>query len=104
MPTHDNEQANAQRKVVYAQNIDKNNKKHRLLYRVAHLPVDMSCPVSLPEPSNRPSIQPSMLNPSSTHLDDAHQRFRKKMDQLCDMHVYSICKEFYLGIVMKKIP
>ena len=27
MPTHDNEQANARRRVVYAQNIDKNNKK-----------------------------------------------------------------------------
>ena len=42
MPTHENEQANARRRVVYAQNKNKKNKKQRLLYRAAHLPVDMS--------------------------------------------------------------
>ena len=102
MPTRDNEQANAQRRIVYAENRDKNNKRQRLLYRVARLPVDMSCPVSLPEPSNIPSLRPSMQNQSSTHLNDAHQRFCKKIDQLHDMHVCSICKECYLGIVTKK--
>ena len=99
MPTYDNEQANARIRVVYAHNRDKNNKKQCLLYRVARLPVDISSSVSLPEPSNRPSLPPPMLNPSNTYLDDAHQRFHKKMDQLDDMHVFSICKECYPGIV-----
>ena len=77
--------------------------RQRLHYRAARLPVDMSCPVSLPEPLNRPSLQPSMLNPSTICLNDAHQRFRKKMDQLRDMHVCSICKECYPSIVRRKI-
>ena len=102
MPTHENEQSNAQRIILYAENRDKNKKRQRLLYRATRLLVDMSCPVSLPEPFNRPLLRPSMVNPSSTLLDDAHQRFHKKMDQLHDMHVCSICKEFYPGIVTKK--
>ena len=65
--------------------------------------MDMTCQVSLLEPSNRPSLPSPMLNPSNTHLDDAHQQFHKKMDQLCDMHVCSICKECYPGIVKEKI-
>ena len=73
MPTHDNEQVNARRRIVYVENRYKNNKRKHLLYRAARLPMDMSCPVSLPEPFNRPSLRPSMVNPSSTHLDDAHQ-------------------------------
>ena len=98
MPTHDNEQANAGRRIAYTENKYKNNKRQCLLYRAAWLPMDMSYPVSLVEPFNRPS-----LRPSSTRLDDAHQRFRKTMDQLRDMHVCSICKECYPGIVTKKI-
>ena len=101
MPNHDNEQANARRRVLYAQNRDKNNKEQRLLYRVACLPVDMSSSISLAQPSDRPSLPSPMLNPSNTHLDDAHQQFRKKINQLADIHVCSICKESYPGIVMK---
>ena len=71
MLTHDNKQANARRRVVYAKNRDKNNKKKRLLYSATWLPVDISSLVSLPIPSNRPSLRPSMLNPSSTRLSDA---------------------------------
>ena len=93
MPTLNNEPANARRRIVYAENRDKNKKRQRLLYKSARPPVDMSCLVSLLEPFNRPSLRPSMLNPSSTRLDDAHQQFHKKMDQLHDMHVCSICKE-----------
>ena len=92
MPTHDNEQANVQRTVVYAQKRDKNNKKQCLLYIPSQLLMEMSSPVSLPEPSNRPSVPPAMLTPPNTCLDDAHHRFRKKMDQLVDLHVYIICK------------
>ena len=73
MPTHDNEQANARRRVVYAQNRDKNNKKQHLLYRASRLPMDMSSSISLVEPFNRASLPSPMLNPSNTHLDDAHQ-------------------------------
>ena len=73
MPTHDNEQANARRRVAYAQDKDKNNKKQCLLYRVARLPVDMSSLISLAEPSNKASLPSPMLNPSNTHLNDAHQ-------------------------------
>ena len=102
MPTHDNEQANEQRRVVYSQNRDKNNKKQHLLYRAAQLPVEMSSLVSLLEPSNRPSVPPAMLNPSNTYLDDAHQQFHEKMDQLADLHVCIVCKECYPGIVTKK--
>ena len=43
-----------------------------------------------------------MLNPSNTLLDDVHQRFCKKMDQLADMNVCSICNECYPGIATKK--
>ena len=73
MPNHENEQANARRRVVYVENRDKNNKKQHLLYRVAHLHVDMSSSISLARPSDRPSLPSLMLNPSNTHLDDAHQ-------------------------------
>ena len=78
MPTHDNEQANARRRVVYAQNIDKNNKKHHLIYRVARLSVDMSSSIPLSQHSDRPSLPSPMLNPLNTRLNDAHQRFHKK--------------------------
>ena len=40
-------------------------------------------------------------NPLNNQLNGVHQRFRKKMDQLADMHVCSICKECYPGIVTK---
>ena len=103
MSTHDNEQANAWRIFVYPQNRDKNNNKQHLLYRAARLPMDMSSSFSLVQPSDRPFLPPLMLNPSNTHLDDAHQQFLKKMDQLHDMHVCSICKEYYSGIVTRKI-
>ena len=102
MPNRDNEQANARRRVLYAQNRDKNNKKQRLIYRVARLPVDISSSFSLAQPSDTPSLPSPMLNPSNTHLDDAHQQFGKKMDQLVDIHVFSICKECYPGITTKK--
>ena len=82
MSTHENEQANARRRVVYAQNRDKNNKKQHLLYRDARLPVDMSSSFSLAQPSDKPSLPYPMLNPSNTHLDDAHQQFRKKWTNL----------------------
>ena len=72
MPTHDNEQANARRRIVYAKNKDKNDKRQCLLYRATRLPMDMYCSVSLPEPFDRPSLRLSMPNPSSTWLDDAH--------------------------------
>ena len=87
---------------LYAQNKDKNNKKQRLLYRAAHLPVDMSSSICLVEPLNTASLPSPVPNPLNNHFNDAHQRFRKKMDQLADMHVCSICKECYPGIVTKK--
>ena len=87
MPNHDNEQANAQRRLVYAQTRYKNNKKQCLLYRDAYQPMDMSSLFSLGQPFDTPSLPPPMLNPSNTPLDDAHQRFHKKMDQLADMNV-----------------
>ena len=62
----------------------------------------MSCPFSLPEHSNRPSLRPFIQNQLSTRLDDAHQRFHKRMDQLHYMHFCSICKACYPGIVMIK--
>ena len=73
MRNHDNEQANAQRRVLYAQNIDKNNKKQRLLYRDAHLPVDMSSSISLAEPIDTNSLPSLVPNPLNNHLHDAHQ-------------------------------
>ena len=81
MPNRDNEQANARRRVLYAQNRDKNNKKQRLLYRAARVPVDMSSSISLAEPVDIASL------PLNNHLNDAHQCFCKKMDQLADMNV-----------------
>ena len=101
MPTHDNEQANARSRVVYAQNRDKNNKKQRLLYRAARMRVDMSSSNSLAELVDSASLPSPVPNPLNNHLNDAHQRFRKKMDQLADMHVCSICKECYPGNVTK---
>ena len=64
--------------------------------------VDMSSSFSLGKPFDTPSLPSPMLNPSNTHLDDAHQQFCKKMVQLADMNVYSICNECYPGIPMKK--
>ena len=101
MPNRDNEQANARRRVLYAQNRDKNNKKQCLLYRAAGLHVDIYSSISLAEPVDTASLPSPILIPLKNHLNDAHQRFRKKMDQLDDMHVFSICKECYPGIVTK---
>ena len=98
MLNHDNEQANARRRLVYAQNRDQNNKKQRLLYRASRQIVDMSCSFSLGKPFDTPSLPSPMLNPPNTRLDDAHQRFCKKMDQLADMNVCSICNECYPGL------
>ena len=78
MSNHDIEQANAQIRLVYALNINKKNKKQRLLYRVARQVMDMYFSFSLGQPSNTPSLPSPMLNPSNTPLDDAHQQFRKK--------------------------
>ena len=63
--------------------------------------MDTSSLISLPEPSNIPSLPSPMLNPSNSYLNNAHQRFHKKMDQLANMHVFSICKECYPSIVTK---
>ena len=101
MPNHDNEQANAWRRVLYAQNREKNNKKQCLLYRVARLPVDMSSSIYLAEPVDSASLPSHVPNPFNNHLNDGHQRFCKKMDQLDDMHVWLICKECYPSIVTK---
>ena len=73
MPNSDNEQANARRRVLYAQKRDKNNKKQSLIYRDARLPMDMSSSISLAEPSDRASLPSPMLNPSNTRLNDANQ-------------------------------
>ena len=73
MPTHDNEQANARRRVVYAQNIDKNNKKQCLIYRFACLPVDMSSLISLVEALDIASLPSPVPNPLNNQLNDAHQ-------------------------------
>ena len=73
MPNHDKEQANAQRRVLYAQNRDKNNKKQCLLYRVARLHVDISSSFSLSQPFDIPSLPYPMLNLSNTRIDYAHQ-------------------------------
>ena len=78
MPNHDNEHANARRIVLYAQNRDKNNKKQRLLYRATRLPVDMSSSISLAEPVDTTSLPYPVPNPLNNHLNDGHQRFRKK--------------------------
>ena len=64
--------------------------------------MDMSSSISLAEPFDRASLPSPILNLLNTRLDDAHQRFRKKMDQLADMHVCSICKEFNPVIATKK--
>ena len=64
--------------------------------------MDMSSSISLAEPVDTASLPSPVPNPLNNHLNDAHQRFRKKMDQLADMHVCSICKECYPGIVTKK--
>ena len=85
MPNHDKEQANARRRVLYAQNSDKNNKKHRLLCRAACMRVDMSSSNSLVEPVDSVSLLSLVPNPLNNHLNDAHQRFRKKMYQLANM-------------------
>ena len=73
MPTHDKEQANARRRVLYAQNRDKNNKKQRLLYRADHMHVDMSSSNSLVEPVDSASLPSPVPNPLNNHLKDAHQ-------------------------------
>ena len=101
MPNHGKEQANARRRVLYAQYKDQNNKKHRLLYKAARLLLDMSSSISLAEPVDSASLPSPVPNPLNNHLSDAHQRFRKTMDQLADMHVCSICKDCYPGIVTK---
>ena len=103
MPNHDKDQANARRRVLYAQNRDKKNKKQRHLYRAARMHVDMSSSNSLVELVDSASLPSPVPNPLNNHLNDAHQHFRKKMDQLADMNVCSICKECYPGIVTKKI-
>ena len=102
MSNHDNEQANARRRHVYAWNRDKNNKKQRLLYRVVCQPVDMSSSFSLIQHFDTPSLPSPILNPLNTCLDDAHQLFCKTMDQLVDMNVCPICNECYPGIATKK--
>ena len=66
------------------------------------MPIDMSSSISLAEPIDTTSLPSPVPNPLNNHLNDAHQRFRKKMDQLANMHVCSICKECYPGIVTKK--
>ena len=62
----------------------------------------MSSSFSLVQPFDTPSLPSPILNPSNTHLDDAHQQFCKKMVQLADMNVYSICNECYPGMPTKK--
>ena len=99
MPNHDKDQASARRRVLYAQNRDKNNKKRCLIYKVSRMLVDMSSSNSLVELLDSASLPYPIKNPLNNHLNYAHQRFRKKMDQLADMHVCSICKECYPGIV-----
>ena len=101
MPTHDKEQANARRRVLYAQERDKNNKKQHHLYRDSRMRVNMSSSNSLVEPVDSASLPSPVPNPLNNQLNDAHQRFHKKMDQLADMHVYSIFKECYPDIVTK---
>ena len=64
--------------------------------------VDMPSSNSLVEPVDSASLPSPVPNPLNNQLNDAHQRFHKNMDQLADMHVCSICKECYLGIVTKK--
>ena len=61
MPNHDNEQANARRRVLYAQNKDKNNKKQRS-YWVARLPVDVYSSISLAELVDTASLPSPMEN------------------------------------------
>ena len=102
MSNHGNKQANAQRRLVYAHNKDQNNNKQRLLYRDDRQPMDMSSSFSLGQPFDTPSLPSPMLNPPNTRLDDAHQRFCKKMDQLANMNVCLICNECYPSIVTKK--
>ena len=102
MPNCDNEQANARRRVLYPQNRDKNNKKQRFLYWAARLPMDISSSISHAEPIDIASLPYPVANPLNNQLNDAHQRFRKKLDQLVNMNVCSIYQEFYLGIVTKK--
>ena len=63
MPTHDKEQANARRRVLYAQDRDKNNKKQRHLYRDARMCVDMSSSNSLEEPVDSASLPSPVPNP-----------------------------------------
>ena len=85
MPTHDKEQANARRRVLYAQERDKNNKKQHHLYRDSRMRVNMSSSNSLVEPVDSASLTSPIPNPSNNQLNDAHQQFRKKMYQLVDM-------------------
>ena len=55
----------------------------------------------LGQPSITPSLPSPMQNPSSTPLNDAHQRFCTKLDQLSQINVCSICSESYPGISTK---
>ena len=64
--------------------------------------MDISSSISHAEPVDTASLPYPMENPLNNHLNDAHQRFHKKMDQLADMNVCSICKESYPGIATKK--
>jgi len=73
MPTHDKEQANARRRVLYAQDRDKNNKKQCHLYRATRMRVDMSSSNSLVEPVDSASLPSPVPNPLNNHLNDAHQ-------------------------------
>ena len=63
--------------------------------------MDISSSISHAEPVDIASLPYIMANPLNNQLNDAHQRFRKKMDQLGDMNVCSIYKECYPGIVTK---
>ena len=68
----------ARRRVLYAQNRDKNNKKQRLLYRDSRLPVDISSSIYLAEPVDTASLPFPVENPLNNQLNDANQWFRKK--------------------------
>ena len=83
MSTHDKEQANARRRVLYAQDRDKNNKKQCHLYRAACMRVNMSSSNSLVEPVDSASLPSPVPNPLNNQLNDAHQRFSKKNGPTC---------------------
>ena len=63
MPNHDKEQANARRRVLYAQDKDKNNKKQCHIYRATHMCADMSSSNSLVEPIDSASLPSPIPNP-----------------------------------------